>query len=556
MKNVKKILLLFLCGMMITFIQNVNAEYCFQEQANGSSNSDGNCNFDYNGNYFVSVGDFKWADGDYNTKNSVGAYPIYDINYSMNPILNTTRWQIKWSSNGGIGTTTSNFSIPLSCSNSSESFLQLRIRTFFLDNVEWMNLSCYNGTMSVFNNTNADITNGEIYEESLWWNISNPRAENVSITPLPLISGNAKGHSFYNSTDNLISNGNQTYWYVNKTLVLEANNSFILLAGNVTDKANITFSARFNDTYRWGKWINSSNLLVSDTTIPQIFNANWSSLSITNGDQVNVRVNATDNGFLQDINISVVNPNGLAFNRRCSNINLNNYLCNITFFDGDETIVNGLWNLTNVSAMDTSNNVITTYPNVTMRVNPASSGGGGGASGGGGGTAIVKEKLIGSIPILSFGGITTMEFIVISTPRKQVKIARFANIGNTSFESANIFIEGDAKKYVKPFVCNLDLQNCKNQNIFIKPKESVFLSLNGSFTNELKEGTSGVVKIQETKQNGNTYEINLLIARPPLYKLAIKPFSDITGLSELYSIIILYSSMIGIIMGLLLVYVI
>jgi len=94
-----------------------------------------------------------------------------------------------------------------------------------------------------------------------WWNngagteaITNsiPITKNVSITPEPLNEGNtAKGHANYTDADGDVAGGNQTYWYVNKTIINEANNSFTLLGGNVTLNSNITFSARYNETQDW-----------------------------------------------------------------------------------------------------------------------------------------------------------------------------------------------------------------------------------------------------------------------------------------------------------------
>lgn len=339
---------------------------------------------------------------------------------------------------------------------------------------------------------------------------------------------------------------NQTRLYINFTEVLGHRNETILNGSFARDGANITFSARCNDGFgetSWTPFVNSTTLTVSDTTFPTILGANFSKLSITDGEQVNVTVNATDNNFLNIVNITVRSPTGILFNRTCLNINAISYLCNITFFDGDETSESGNWNLTYVNISDNSNNYIASFPNSTLIVNPVAGGGGvSGTSGGGGGggTTTVIEKLIGSIPILFFGGITTTDFIVISTPRKQAKTLRFTNLGNTSFENAIIFIEGDAKKYVNPFVCDLNLQNCRNTSIFVRPQESLFLQLNGTFTQELGLGTQGVIKLQERKENGRTHEINLLIARPPLYKIAIKPFSNFTNLNEFQSLIAVY----------------
>ena len=135
---------------------------------------------------------------------------------------------------------------------------------------------------------------------------------------------------------------------------------------------------------------------ITDITTPIILSSNWSFISITDGTKVNISVNSTDIESLQEINTTSRNPNGLLINRSCLNINSNNYICNTTYFDGDETSVVGIWNLTVVSAMDTSNNLIIIYPNATMEVTAVSSGSSGSSSsgGGGGGGAPQGEQII------------------------------------------------------------------------------------------------------------------------------------------------------------------
>ena len=70
----------------------------------------------------------------------------------------------------------------------------------------------------------------------------------------------------------------------------------------------------------------------------------------------------------------------------------------------------------------------------------------------------------------------------------------------------------------------------------------MFLSLNGTFTQELNIGASGVIKIQEQKEHGNTHELNLLVSRPPLYSFAVKPLANAFSIPELFAFIIVYVS--------------
>lgn len=141
-----------------------------------------------------------------------------------------------------------------------------------------------------------------------------------------------------------------------------------------------------------------SNLIsVDDTIPPKLLNYSLSATSITDGSQINISVNATDNFKIDDINISVLSPDGIILNRSCENLNVPDYLCNITFFDGDETSVVGIWNLTKVLVSDTSNNLNITYPNITFEItSPGGSGGGssGGGGGGGGGFGELPSPVI------------------------------------------------------------------------------------------------------------------------------------------------------------------
>ena len=72
------------------------------------------------------------------------------------------------------------------------------------------------------------------------------------------IETDLRGHSIYSDIDNDNSTGNQTLWYVNNSLINEANNSITLGKGNITKGSRIRFSIRYNDTFEWGNWTNSS----------------------------------------------------------------------------------------------------------------------------------------------------------------------------------------------------------------------------------------------------------------------------------------------------------
>ena len=241
---------------------------------------------------------------------------------------------------------------------------------------------------------NATINRNWIY---LLWNVIADNSSldsiapevNMSINDTSLVANDGvnvsanlsdnKGLSFCRFVINQSAGGIKEFF--NKSVTGtddKCSQNFTIRAENV-----INFTLIVNDT--------SNNLAqkeqiitISDTTPPTINYANWSLLSITNGDKINVTVNVTDNNILNQINITARSPTGVLFNRSCISLTTSSFFCNITFFDGDETAENGVWNLTIASSLDSSSNLITTYPNATMTTN-AASGGGGGSSGSGGG---------------------------------------------------------------------------------------------------------------------------------------------------------------------------
>ena len=317
----------------------------------------------------------------------------------------------------------------------------------------------------------------------------------------------------------------------------------------------INFSVSVNDT---SNNINQTFqiLTVDDSTPPQILSVLLSHNSITDGDNLNLTINCSDTqSNLNKINFTLKNPNGLLLNRTSpSNFeipNVNTYILNYTIFGGSETSVVGLWNITSVGCEDTSlNSAYNSSVNLTFMVNATISPDGGTPTGGGGGGGAAKTIVIKEgIPLLSFGGLTLIDFNVLTTPSKKVKIIRFKNVGNFTFGNAKVSTEGNANKYVKPFVCNLNMQECLNESINIKAGESKFLVLNGTFTEEIRKGTSGAIRIQEQKINGNAHELNLLISRPPLYSIAVKPLVDAAGIPELLAFVIVYVSTAVIIIG-------
>lgn len=350
----------------------INAEYCIQEFANETSSckgvlSTGNYNFSNNAN-----------DGDYSTKDTT-TLPDYRINYSKPAsAVNSSLWQVAYDDQNN-QLVIQNLTLPIDCFNQTPIQFKInRTSNFIQKNIYWM---CFNGTSNNF--INVSVGNGgevgaAFFEEAMWWNMSNPRATNVSITPIPITQNQQlKGHANY-SNDGFVLGGNQTYWYVNKTLILEANNSFTLLGGNTTESANITFSARFNDTYVWGDWVNSSTITVGDATPPSITNQSINGNSFTTDQRINVSLTCIDAlGTIQYARVE--------WNRTGSFANDTMSSLGNSVFAYDNVFSVGKFNATNFYCADGSSNIQRDLSNFTFTVTSPSGDSGGGSGGGGGG---------------------------------------------------------------------------------------------------------------------------------------------------------------------------
>ena len=243
------------------------------------------------------------------------------------------------------------------------------------------------------------IDNWKVYRHS-GWNTSDvtlyskiqtkniaPNSSNVSLTPTPTSSGNTlRGHALFNDSDGDVTTGNFTLWWANKTIINEANNSFILLGGNVSEGTNITFSARFNDTLDSGSFVNSTTVNIGDSTPPILNNCNISSLSITNsaGNTINFTCQATDAS--SNVQTMVATINGtlnktISFSFSVSSTITATY----TIFQSFETLNVGGYSIMQVNVTDSSGNSLSNSTNFHWVVIDTPSGNGGSSSGGGGG---------------------------------------------------------------------------------------------------------------------------------------------------------------------------
>lgn len=236
----------------------------------------------------------------------------------------------------------------------------------------------FNSTAGMWAFSNLNITQNDI-----------PNATNVSITPLPITAGtDLKGHCNYSDSDNDLQSGNQTYWYVNKSIILEANNSYTLKGGNVTELANITFSCRVNDSYDWSDWVNSSTANVGDATKPALNNCTLSTTSITDasGNTINFTCTATD--VSSNILSMSFDINGtLNITKSFSFTQAQTITTSYIIYESFETLKVGFYSISNVTVKDTSGNTLINHTNSTHwivtsaptpSVTPPPSGGGGG----------------------------------------------------------------------------------------------------------------------------------------------------------------------------------
>lgn len=281
-----------------------------------------------------------------------------------------------------------------------------------------------NGTYYLKVNGTDNTSNifANIFSFNLTNNISNYVTTNITIIPSALSPGSvATGHCNITSKSSEENNQSMTnrLWYINQTQLTTNVNSTTLAGTNVTLNANITFSCRINNGYgetSWTNFTNSSMISVGDVTTPQVLSLLIDNKSITTSDTNIFRFSCADvSSNLQKMNFTLVYNGSSTIHKRIlkftsggfgslsvgeSQVNLQtqNYIWNYTIFKTDETILVGLWNITEIGCSDTSNNNIYNITTENLNFNvTASSGSGGGSSGagsGGGGVSQLPPQII------------------------------------------------------------------------------------------------------------------------------------------------------------------
>jgi hypothetical protein len=145
---------------------NQTTGYCYQETANDSHASDGDCGLSYNGNYSGDAEIGAFIDGDWDTSTQV--FNLY-INYSKPNGASSALWRTK----DHVGET--NLSIPESCFK--ESYLKLYVKTIIGAGLDhdtglWM---CYNGTDYEILREFSEGWSAFFYEEGIYWSFGDSK---------------------------------------------------------------------------------------------------------------------------------------------------------------------------------------------------------------------------------------------------------------------------------------------------------------------------------------------------------------------------------------------
>src|SRR3990167_10668609 len=297
-----------------------------------------------------------------------------------------------------------------------------------------------------------------------------PIAENVSIKnstgQLPLDANiQAKGYANYYDSNGDKTGGNQTIWFINGTREVTADNQFFLNTPNVTGGANLIFSIRFNDTYDWGNWVNSSQITVTDSAPPSLINCSLSFSSITSA-------SGNTNNFTCLIQDVLSNIESASFNLWTPNSNLSRTMTlngtgsyvqtTYPIFQSSESLVEGSYSITNISFSDTSGNSDvnqTTYLNFTVTSVPSS---GGTTTGGGGGG--------GSTPSCPSGQTLNTSGFCVNATIIQVNATQFQTFPNSDLDTYFLFgaFQSNILEWRNAQIrTNIVIANCTITNGFI-----------------------------------------------------------------------------------------
>jgi len=166
--------------MRITvYYTEAEGEFCYQESANVSNQTgiDGDCGLNYSGSYESNgvypgglnpgwVDEENIYDGNWGTWGRAGYRPgELNITYSIpSNALNSSLWRVKG------GSLDNNLTIPNQCWGYGNNVIKLYLESDLVDDL--VDFYCYNSSESLILINASTVFTGVIYEEAMWWDIS------------------------------------------------------------------------------------------------------------------------------------------------------------------------------------------------------------------------------------------------------------------------------------------------------------------------------------------------------------------------------------------------
>ncbi len=166
-----------------------------------------------------------------------------------------------------------------------------------------------------------------------------PEVINVSITcsdQRNRTNGSLTASWVFYDADNNEEQGNQTFWFVNSTLINAFNNITAINSTNTSKNQNWTLSVRVFDGANWSTWQNSSVLTIQNTE-PVL--AAISNISVNETNYVNITANASDQdneNLSYAINDSRFSQNNNLFSWKTNISDSGSVIVNVSVSDGSE----------------------------------------------------------------------------------------------------------------------------------------------------------------------------------------------------------------------------
>jgi len=388
----------------------------------------------------------------------------------------------------------------------------------------------------IYPSANISINN-TLLSNGIHINVTGNSSDNIGLSYCMIIINQTGSNQFFNFSLN-----DAVYGYCGQNITV------IGTIGNI-----INFTLIVNDT---SNNIVQSNVIISidDIAPPTILNISTQNItSFYTTDKVNITATIADNsGFIASAKL-YINKSDVLTEYSLTHIGNNIYQINPV-----DVFALGAYNIAYINATDGSTNKAQENSTISFTVSSPPSGNGI-TTGGGGGVELKIIKLQNQNLTQLFFGFTEFSFFVISTPSTQVKLIKFQNIGNNTFQDAKVSVLGNANKFIQASVCDINNTiSCLKERINIPAGENRFLKLEGNFTKELDLGSEGLVRFEslaELEEKGKTVDLLISINRPPAYNLIINPISSLNayerflGDNELPALAIGYSLTLSVLFG-------